>query len=100
MNLLNEVIPILSELLHILCVWVVSNHLESLLVLTSLLVLLAWANVGTVAATETVEWRWSDNEVHALECSRSLDFLCRSVDACKLVSVEYEWTDSCVRTYE
>ena len=47
-----------SEVYHILCVWVVRNHLESLDKLTSLLILLARTYVNTVAASQTVEWRW------------------------------------------
>ena len=52
----NEVLPVLYFLLHILCVYVERNHLESLLELAGLLVLLARTNVGTVAAAKTVEY--------------------------------------------
>ena len=98
---MNEVLPVLCFLLHILCVYVERNHLESLLELTGLLVLLAWANVGTVAAAKTVEYRNLNAEVHTLESSRSLDLLClKTFDACKLCVGKNERTDSCVRTYE
>ena len=62
-----------------------SAVLQSLLHLAGLLVLLARAYIGTVAAAKTVEYRSLDAEVHTLESCRSLDFLClKTFDACKL----------------
>ena len=98
---MNEVLPVLCFLLHILCVNVERNHLESLLKLTGLLVLLARADVGTVAAAKTVEYRSLNAEVHALQSSRSLDLLSiETLDASKLLVCKNERTDGSVRTNE
>ena len=98
---MNEILPVLCFLLHVFCVDVEGNHLESLLELACLLVLLSGANVGTVAATQTVENRGLDAEMHALESCGSLNLLClETLDASQLVVGKNERTDGSVRTNE
>ena len=60
-------VPVLGLLLHVSSIWVERNHGEGLAGLR-----VARADVGAVAATQTVEDRRLDDEVHALHGCRSL----------------------------
>ena len=91
-NFLYHVVPVLHLLHHVGCINIERNHDERLLAL------LARANVGTVAATETVEHVDLNAELHAFELLRSKDIHGCAVKSGFLFLIQYERADCCMRT--
>ena len=91
---LYEVLPVLSFLDHILCVYVEWNHFQRLLTL------LTWANVSTVTNQDSRVLKLDAGSAfqQSLRCLNILSL--ETLDACKLLIGQYEWTDSSVRTNE
>ena len=89
-----EFVPVGCHLLHVGSVGIERHHSECFALLR-----MTRADVGAVAATQTVEHAGLDDEVHALHGGGSFHLEGRqTVEAGQLVVGQHKRTDGCVRT--
>ena len=92
LNVLNEVVPVSCAVVSLFLTSYELCHREGLVTL------LTWTNISTVATTCTVENWYLNTELHSFELLWSDDVECLLIEVSLLCLIQYEWTDTSVRT--